>query len=206
MNIIEVEKKDINKAASNLALAFRDDPIFRYIFKTPEKYQKCAAWMFSCWVQWSVMYGKAWMSEDGKAVVLMRSLDTPKMSLVSMINAGMLLTPVKLGWPSFWRFYFKIVKLLDKKHEEIMGTQPHWYGWMIGVDPGKKGIGRELMNHCFKIADDRQIPIFLETSTERNVALYNHKEFELRDKTHFVPGNFTLYFMVRTPWTKKYQS
>ncbi len=199
MNIIEIKKQDISRASEVLAEAFCDDPIFRYIFKTPENYKRSAAWMFSTWVRWAVIYGKAWMTEDGKAVVLMRSLETPGMSLWSMIRAGMLPTPVKLGLASFRRFYFEVVSLLDKKHAEIMGSKPHWYGWMIGVAPAQRGIGRELLNYCFDIADRAQLPIFLETATEKNVALYNHKEFEVRDKVRFTQGDFTLYFMVRPP-------
>jgi hypothetical protein len=199
MNIIQIKKADINDAAKVLALAFCDDPIFRYIFQTTEKYEKSAVWMFSSWVRWAMLYGNAWMTDDKKGVVLMRSLQTPEMSISSMIHAGMLLTPFKLGFTSFRRFYFEIVSLLDKKHKEIMGVQPHWYGWMIGVTSEQRGIGRELMNYCFKIADDSHVPIFLETSTQRNVALYNHKEFQVRDKVQFAPGDFTLYFMVRSP-------
>lgn len=199
MNIVEIKKEDIAHLANVLAAAFREDPIFRYIFQTEKKYDKCAAWMFSTWIRWAILFGNAWMTEDRKAVVLMRSMRSPKMSLFSMIRAGMLLTPVKLGFKSFRRFYFQVVTVLDKKHEEIMGTERHWYGWMIGVTPEQKGLGRDLMNYCFRLADDYHIPIFLETATQRNVALYNHKQFEVRDKVKFAPGDFNLYFMVRNP-------
>jgi len=202
MNIIQIQKNDINDAAKVLAVAFRDDPIFRYIFQTREKYEKSAAWLFSSWIRWAVLFGHAWMTEDRKAVLLMRSLQTAKMTLWSMIRAGMLLTPIKLGFSSFRRFYFEILSTLDKKHEEVMGTEPHWYGWMIGVTPEQRGIGTELLNYCFKIADDSHLPIFLETSTVRNVNLYNHKKFEVRDKVKFTPGDFTLFFMVRPPQIK----
>jgi len=201
MNIVEIKKTDIADMAKVLAAAFREDPIFRYIFQTEERYDRSAVWMFSTWIRWAILYGKAWMSEDRKAVVLMRSLASPKMSLLSMIHAGMLLTPAKLGFTSFRRFYFQIVSVLDKKHEEIMGAQPHWYGWMIGVTPSERGKGRDLMNYCFKIADDYHLPIFLETATQRNVVLYNHKQFQVRDKIEFTRGDFTLYFMVRPPRT-----
>jgi hypothetical protein len=45
------------------------------------------------------MYGKAWMSEDGNAVVLMRAVGDPGMSIWTMIRAGMLPTSIKLGLP-----------------------------------------------------------------------------------------------------------
>lgn len=199
MKIIEIKKQDIPHVSKVLAIAFRDDPIFRYIFQTEEKYDRCATWMFASWIRWATLYGNAWMTEDRKAVVLMRSIRSPKMTMMSMIRAGMLLTPLKLGFKAFRRFYFQVVTILDKKHEEIMGTQLHWYGWMIGVTPEDRGKGRDLMNYCFKIADDYHIPIFLETATQRNVALYNLKQFQVKDKIEFTLGDFTLYFMVRPP-------
>src|ERR1041384_6270396 len=119
MNIIELKKEDIKKAAEILTLSFKDDPIFRYIFKSSEKYYKAAPWMFATWVRWAVLFGKGWMTEDGSAVVLMRSPGKAHMSLRSMIQAGMLPTPFKIGIGGFRRFYFEIVAMLDKKHAEI---------------------------------------------------------------------------------------
>jgi hypothetical protein len=202
MNIIEIKKQDINKAAEILSLSFKDDPIFRYIFKTREKYLQLAPWMFSTWVRWAMLFGRAWMTEDRNSVLLMRAFGKSEMSLWSMIRAGMLLTPVKLGAGAFWRFYFEIVSLLDKKHNEIMGSQPHWYGWMLGVNPANKGIGRVLLKYCFDTADQKQLPVFLETSIERNVQLYNYSEFEVKDKVFVNKGKFMLYFMVRQPKNK----
>lgn len=204
MNIIEIKKQDIKRAAEVLTLSFKDDPIFRYIFRSPEKYQQIAPWLFSTWVRWTVLFGKGWMTDDGCALVLMRSPGKSAMSFRSMIRAGMLLTPLKLGISAFRRFYFEIVAMLDKKHARIMGDTLHWYGWMIGVDPGKQhqGIGLQLMNYCFKLADDMQLPIYLETSVERNVALYNYKEFRMKDEAT-IAGRFNLYFMVREPGSLK---
>ncbi len=201
MNIVEIKENEINKAANVLALAFENDPIFNYIFKTPELYHKAAPWLFSTWVRWAVIYGKAWMTEDGKGVVLMRSLENPHMSFLSMVRAGMLPTPFKLGWGAFKRFYFEIVETLDRKHAEIMGKTLHWYGWMIGVRPDSRGTGRFLMNYCFKMADQAGLPIFLETATEHNVSLYNHKEFEMKEKISVGKADFSLYFMVRQAQT-----
>lgn len=203
MRIIEIKKQHIKRAADVLTLSFQDDPIFRYIFKTSEKYRQAAPWMFSTWVRWTLLYGKGWMTDDGSALVLMRSPGKAGMSFQSMIHAGMLMTPLKLGIAAFKRFYFEIVVMLDKKHARIMGNKPHWYGWMIGVDPSEqhKGIGMQLMNHCFKLADEMELPIYLETSVERNVSLYHYKEFKMKD-TVTMAGKFNLYFMVREPLQK----
>ena len=198
MNILPLQKKDIARAAAVLTVAFEQDPIFRFIFQNTERYRKVAPWLFGTWVRWTVMYGKGWITEDGQAVVLMRSLRHARMSLWTMIRAGMLPTPRRLGWAAFRRFYCSVVATLDKKHAAVMGNQPHWYGWMVGATELGRGLGRVLLQHCFAIADEAGLPIFLETATENNVALYNAKDFEVADSAS-LSVDCTLYFMVRQP-------
>jgi hypothetical protein len=110
----------------------------------------------------------------------------------------MLPTPFRLGWIAFVRFYFHIVALLDKKHAAIMGDTSHWYGWMIGAHEPGKGMARSLFAHCANVADERQLPIFLETATPANLGLYNAKGFEIVDQES-VSQDCTIYFLVRQP-------
>jgi len=204
MKVIAVTRKDIPHIAEVLTKAFVDDPIFRFIFQSPEAYAKSAPWLFASWTSWAIRYGRAWMSEDGNAVVLMRSPEHSGMSLWSMIRAGMLPTPWKLGWPAFRRFYFRIVTVLDKQHAQIIGDRPHWYGWMIGVkDPGK-GMGRSVLNYCSDLADTMGLPIFLETATPSNLDLYQAKFFEIQD-TVKISEECSIYFMVRPAQAKAKQ-
>ncbi len=201
MNARPLQEKDIAQAANVLTLAFENDPIFRYIFQDEKRYRRVAPWLFGTWVRWTLMYGAGWMSENGDAVVLMRSLKHSRMSLWTMIRAGMLPTPRKLGWAAFRRFYFNVVATLDRKHAEVMGSRPHWYGWMIGATEPGRGSGSALLRHCFAVADENRLPIFLETATANNVALYNAKDFEVADSV-CVSENCRIYFMVREPQGK----
>jgi hypothetical protein len=201
MKVIGIKNKDINNAAQVLAISFQHDPIFHYIFQTQEKYKRHAPWLFATWVRWAVLYGKAWMTEDKKVVLLARAPGRAGMNLWSMIRSGMLPTPFRLGAGAFKRFYFEIVSKLDEKHFSIMGKDPHWLAWMLGVDPqnNSRGSGLTLMNHLTHLADDGQIPIYCETSVDRNVALFHHKNFEIKDKVIITKEKFPLYFMVRKP-------
>jgi ribosomal protein S18 acetylase RimI-like enzyme len=199
MEVRRVEKKDIPKATEILVAAFVSDPIFSYIFGTRERYDKLAPWMFKTWVNWAFKYGEPWMTDDGNSVLLMRSLENSEMTLWSMIKAGMLPTPYKMGLRSFRRFIFRVVLPLEKKNREIMGEQHHWYGWMVGVKPKARGLGRKLFKHCFKIADERNLPVYLETSISNNVSLFQHCGFEERGRLRIAEGNMDLVFMVRPP-------
>ncbi|MBA3827366.1 MAG: GNAT family N-acetyltransferase [Taibaiella sp.] len=201
MNIIRINKDAVRPAANIFTQAFKQEPIFKYIFGNEKKYSQAAPWLFASWVKWAVRFGEAWMSDDGNAAVIMRRMENSEMSFSSMVKAGMLPTPLKLGLPAFRRFYFTVLPILEKKHKEIMGNTPHWYGWMIGSTTQGKGMGRPLLEHVKAIADDKGLPIFLETATESNLALYHKLGFEVKDQ-QIVNGECTIYFLVRQPVSK----
>jgi ribosomal protein S18 acetylase RimI-like enzyme len=66
--------------------------------------------------------------------------------------------------------------------EEVYGDQhskfgpigPHWYICYVAVSPQSqgRGIGRGIMRRLGRAADEQQMPCYLETSSERNIRLY----------------------------------
>ena len=142
------------------------------------------------------------MSEDGNAAVITRKQGDARMSFLSYIRAGMLPTPFKLGLRAFYRFYFKVLPVLDKNHKKVTGNTPHWYGWMIGTTMSGKGMGRPLLHYVREIADKKQLPIFLETATESNLSLYELFGFKVKAK-QTVDKDCTVYFLWREPQIQK---
>lgn len=199
MKILPIKNENITRASQVLADAFKGDPIFQYIFQSTGEYNRHAAWLFSTWVRWSIQNGLAMMTEDGNGVLLARKPGNTEMSFLSFILAGMLPLPFRVGWKIFRRFYFRVVPLLGRKHDEIMGMSAHWYGWMIATAPGHEGLGLRLMNYSAQLADADSLPYYLETATERDAALYSHFGFEIEKKASLPNSELTLYFMVRKP-------
>ena len=58
---------------------------------------------------------------------------------------------------------------------------PHWYVPLLGVRPDAqgKGFSRAVFAPVFEMADRDKLPIYLETMTEANVAIYGKLGFEL---------------------------
>jgi ribosomal protein S18 acetylase RimI-like enzyme len=58
--------------------------------------------------------------------------------------------------------------------------EPHWYLWMLGVDPERQGegLGSRLLDEVLARCDAERVPAYLEASTERNRALYLRHGFE----------------------------
>ena len=74
----------------------------------------------------------------------------------------------------------------------------HLNFWFLGVDPDKKGSGgvHDIKKGIFKLAEESQLPILLETSVERNKIVYERFGF----KTYHIwkeSDDYTLWFMKR---------
>ncbi|MGH7280636.1 MAG: GNAT family N-acetyltransferase [Polyangiaceae bacterium] len=59
--------------------------------------------------------------------------------------------------------------------------EPHYYLFVIGVDPKRqgKGVGRALLESLAKQADGDHVPCYLETDTKENVRLYRKHGYEV---------------------------
>lgn len=64
---------------------------------------------------------------------------------------------------------------------------PMYYLWFIGVDPSEqnKGIGTMLMKEVLDEGAAKQRPIYLETSTLKNIPWYEKFGFKVYDKLDF---------------------
>lgn len=68
------------------------------------------------------------------------------------------------------------------------------YLWFIGVDPlyQRSGIGSRLLKEVIADAGAKGLPIYLETSTERNLPWYQRFGFRIYDELHLT---YVLYFL-----------
>lgn len=59
--------------------------------------------------------------------------------------------------------------------------EPHWYLPLIGIDPAHQGqgLGAALLAHAVALCDRDGLPAYLESSSPRNVPLYQRHGFEV---------------------------
>jgi len=76
----------------------------------------------------------------------------------------------------------------DKLHRELV-PEPHWFLQLLGVDPDYhgQGVSSRLVKPMLERIDHEGLPCFLDTNTQRNVAVYRHFGFELVSESK-VPG------------------
>lgn len=69
-------------------------------------------------------------------------------------------------------------RYIDNMHRKLV-PYPHWYLQIIGVDPAYQGQGfsSQLVRPMLECIDREHLPCFLETNTEKNVAIYQRFGF-----------------------------
>jgi len=71
-----------------------------------------------------------------------------------------------------------------------------YYLWFIGVDPDQqnKGIGSSLIKEVIEEAHSQQRPVYLETSTLKNIPWYEKFGFKIYNELNL---GYRLYFMKK---------
>ena len=79
--------------------------------------------------------------------------------------------------------------------------EPHYYLCAIGVKQShrRKGVASQLVSHVLNMADQEQVPAYLENSKEQNLPFYQKYGFEVIHK-HMLENNaLPVWFMRRSP-------
>jgi ribosomal protein S18 acetylase RimI-like enzyme len=84
--------------------------------------------------------------------------------------------------------------------ERLHIREPHYYVQMIGVHPAHQGtgLGRVLLEPVTRIADSKGVSVYLETTKESNLRLYQHFGFEVLKEVS-LPGGFPPLWAMRRP-------
>ena len=101
------------------------------------------------------------------------------------------------------------LKILQTKRNEITKDYPdHIYLMMVGVSSNcqGKGVGGKMFRAVFQAADSLGVPVYLETESENNEAMYKHYGFETKanalisvDGDTSPDAEFKAYCMLRMP-------
>ena len=112
--------------------------------------------------------GEVYISDSGSSCVLIKYSDQ-KSKPLRLLLWDLKLAISGIGIP-------KILKVM-KRESNIEGTQPKdpfLYLWFIGVNPNSQGRGEgtKLLNSVLQLANEKNLPVCLETSTKRNFKWY----------------------------------
>jgi len=168
----------LDAAASDLAAAFVEDPLFNWFMRDDAKRNLARLRFFKVLLREAAFPdGVIERPEPGGAAAVWIPSETlgPQPLQREVRALPMLLHAAGLG-----RFS-RLIKLRDAMDKHHPMQRPHDYLWFLGVNPSLQGagVGSRLLASKTARLDAAGRHGFLETATPRNVPLYQRHGFEI---------------------------
>lgn len=191
MKLIQASRQDKNKVIEILCSSFIDDPQTNYIIgnerNKSQRLQRLMAYAF----EYGMVNGRVELTEDKMAVAIWKNFASKSISIRLMVESLLFL------------YHFGLDRLKTiKTMEKITSSQypANWkfdYLWFLGTHPTAQGLGygTAIINANIEKARLKNMDIYLETSTEKNVDYYSKKGFSHYDSiTINCSSPFEIYF------------
>jgi ribosomal protein S18 acetylase RimI-like enzyme len=190
--MIEDDGAHRRRVIETLSLAFADDPAMTFLKPDPASRRRMLPKFFRHMYREDRKLGSVTRSPGGEAACLWRAPGRHK----EQLYGGFLTTLAFLRVLGFAALRGSTIGAAMAKHHP---RDPHWYLRFIGVRPEAqgKGWGSVALNHGIARAEADGLPIYLETATPENVALYQRFGFKIIDEWDIAGGGPHFWGMWR---------
>ncbi len=186
----QAEPADRAAVLSTITLAFVADPVNRWYLIDADRFLTYFPKVVEAFLDHSIEAGTCYVtgSVEGAAIWLPPGVSGDDASMEAVLAEAV--PPA-------------IMADLGALFAQFENYHPHdddcWYLPLIGVDPAHqgKGIGAALMKHKTALLDELGALAYLESSTPRNVPLYQRFGFEIMDEIPFGHGAGIVTPMLR---------
>jgi GNAT superfamily N-acetyltransferase len=184
---------DRRQLADTLAHAFHDDPVMSWFF--PDSTRRIAhnRRLFSMRLRQLVPQGETYTDAGLGAAALWTVPDAWHLGSIETFRMALALAP------AIGRRVGTILKGVDQI-EKAHPTGPHYYLAVLGTHPDHqgKGLGSALIEPVLDTCDRDEIPAYLESSKERNIAFYARHGFRVTGEL-VLPDGPPIWSMWRDP-------
>lgn len=151
-----------------LSQAFLDNQSVNYIIRQDEKKLERIRALIGYSVEVCSLFGEVLLSLDKKACALILYPHLKRTTLKSILLDIQLIFRV-IGLSGIGKVVKREALIKEKQPKEPMA-----YLWFIGVSPISQytGIGSGLLREVLAEAERKGLPVYLETSTEKNLLWY----------------------------------
>ncbi|WP_316777978.1 GNAT family N-acetyltransferase [Pedobacter antarcticus] len=186
----EAELIDRNLVLELLFKSFKENLSVNYIIRQDNKRLERIRALMGYSIDVCTLFGKVWLSDNKQACALVLYPHVKKTTLRSVwLNLNLIFRSIGIGGISKAIKRESLIK--GKQLKENMA-----YLWFIGVDPEHQhsGVGSKLLEEVIADAENKNLPVFLETSTLQNLPWYDRFAFHIYDELLLT---YTLYFLKR---------
>lgn len=186
--MIKAAYTDKNLIVDILAKSFEANQSVNYIVKQDENKMQRIRYLMDYSFEVCYLFGDVFLSPDKKACALILYPDK-KRTTVRTLLLHMKLILFCVGLKNIRKAIYREMMIKKRQPKELM-----YYLWFIGVDPAcqNAGIGTSLMHDLIEDSRLKKRPVYLETSTLKNLPWYEnfgfhtYQEIELSYKLLFL--------------------
>ncbi|MEA2473399.1 MAG: hypothetical protein QOE06_1314 [Thermoleophilaceae bacterium] len=185
--------EDLPAVARTLARAFRDDPVMEWFFPDPERRRAYVERMFRLRVRSLLDQDETYTTEDHLGAAVWAQPKRWELPPLRGLALMLRIVPMTRGrTPLLATGWSKI----DAAHPR----EPHYYLAILGTEPDAqgRGIGSALLAPVLDDCDRNEIPAFLESSKESNLAFYGRHGFRVTGELDLPEGPH-IWLMWRDP-------
>jgi ribosomal protein S18 acetylase RimI-like enzyme len=201
-----LKTSDIEKAKVVLSEAFISDPFFAYMLENRHDDVRILNAVHAFTLSYGIKYGEAYSPSqqiEGAAIWLTPGSTNITIGKLLVSGALKLLGILPKGGKdilSLAKRAMSYMKYSDGLHAQY-APDPHWYLFEIGIGDEHRGKGcaSKLLNPIMERCDHDQVPCYLETNNSKNVDLYEHFGFVVKDKGLLPGSDLTHWAMLREP-------
>ncbi len=201
-NLYKVKKKDIPYAGAVLADAFQHDPSWKKVFEKFKIDQKRG--FFESSVRYCLKYGNVYAtSEHIEGIAVWIPDDLTDMTIWRWIRSGSIISGMKMGMKMI-RNMMKMKSIfepLEADRKANMKGRAYVYLMIIGVasEFQGQGFGGKLLRALIEESEQIGIPIYLETTTKRNIRMFERLGFRVLNQITLPVINLPQWEMVQEP-------
>ncbi|MEZ4945129.1 MAG: GNAT family N-acetyltransferase [Cyclobacteriaceae bacterium] len=171
-----------------LSESFKDNKSVNYVVQQDGRREKRISQLVEYSFNLCMRFGDVWISDNQKGCALIMIPHQKTFSFRAIW------WDIKLAFSAIGIHRVMKVMKRESKVKAFHPKKPVCYLWFIGVDPKYQndGTGSQLLQDIIEYYEKRDMPIYLETSVDRNIPWYKRFGFEIFHKIEF---SYTLYML-----------
>ena len=196
-------EQQLPQTMAMIGRAFHNDPLSIYLYPQETERTHRLPLIFSVALRYALRYGEVTTTPEGTGAACWLPPESTTVSIKRLLRIGIVATTFQMGRLSVLRRMNSAEDYMRRIHEQCI-AQPHWYLWVLGVEPERQGqgIGGRLLRAGLERADVSGLPCYLETMNPGNVPLYQKFGFRIAHEGE-IPGNGVhMWSMIRPARTE----
>ena len=181
-----------------MTAAFFDYPMMKYYFPDPRKRKRRLLWYLERTLACAMRYGEVSVTADYSGVMFVLPPGHTRLTDGEYIKGGFLPVPFIMGLRNYMNSS-ECEKFVADTQEQLLEGRAHYYLWGLVADPRvqRSGVGSALLKKLTDKADAENMPVYLETHEQKNVAYYERFGFKLIHTAVIPKHGLDIWCMLR---------